>query len=202
MKSIHISFALLSCSAPAPLYEKRMHVKVFPERRQSAIFSECIRDGRCTDEACKGRLYRYFLAWPTKNDTESVCLWILANPSTASAEKTDPTVAKCINYTKRWGYGWCHVVNVRAWRATDPKDVPADPEAIGPENDDRIVDACGYADLLVCGWGRLGGKRGLAVLKMIRPFQPHALKINIDGSPAHPLYLGNALKPRLMEMPR
>lgn len=173
------------------------------ERRASAVFSECTytthRQG-CA-ESCVGRLYRYTLRWPTGVDNERNALFVLANPSTADAEKPDPTVARCIEYARRWGFGWCVVVNARAWRATEPKDVPADPIAIGPRTDEYIRRALRTADLVVCGWGKLGGARGLAVLHLIRGMGkvPNALALNKDGSPQHPLYLSASLNPFPME---
>lgn len=150
------------------------------ERKPWAIFSPC-------------ELYRYVLAWPTGLDDDSYALFVLANPLTATAEQTDPTVARCIAYSKRWGYGWCRVVNVRAWRETNPKLVPADPEAIGPENDDWILTQAQYAHLIVAGWGKLGGTRGRVVHEMLRQDQRlvRAFKLNKDGSPVHPLYQPN-----------
>lgn len=149
-----------------------------------ACFSECKR-------------YRYMLAWPAKDGGHGVALFCLANPSTATAEQTDPTVARCIAYATRWGYGWCHVVNVRAWRETDPKKVPADPLAIGPLNDGVIADQVRHAQIVVAGWGKLGGRRGEEVLRLIRQNRgvPHALKLNKDGGPSHPLYLRADLTP-------
>lgn len=173
------------------------------ERRASAVFSECshAQHKKGCAEACVGRLYRYLLRWPTGVDNERAALFALANPSTANAEKPDPTVARCINYAKSWGYGWCVVVNARAWRATDPKDVPEDPAAVGPHTDEHIQSALRTADLVVCGWGKLGGARGPAVLRLIRATGkvPHAIALNKDGSPQHPLYLSASLKPFPME---
>jgi hypothetical protein len=153
-------------------------------RQPFAVFSPCKR-------------YRYLLGWPAKEGGHGVALFVLANPSTATAEQTDPTVARCIAYATRWGYEWCHVVNVRAWRETDPDKLPADPEAIGPENDEAIRDAVRQATIVVCGWGKLGGDRGLAALRIIREVggSPLALKLNLDGSPAHPLYQRSAARP-------
>lgn len=88
-------------------------------------------------------------------------------------------------------------MNVRAWRSTDPKAVPPDPVAIGPENDDLIREIVSRAALVVGGWGKLGGIRGHVVATMVHStVKPlHALKLNKDGSPAHPLYLAGNLKP-------
>lgn len=149
-----------------------------PPAKPWAIFSPCER-------------YRYVLAWPTGLEDDRYALFVLANPSTATAEQTDPTVARCITYARRWGYGWCRVVNVRAWRETDPSKLPPDPEAVGPDNWRHIREQADQAAIVVCGWGKLGAARGPATLDVIRSYgiTPHALKLNKDGSPQHPLYL-------------
>jgi hypothetical protein len=156
-----------------------------------AIFSPCLR-------------YRYVLAWPTGLDDHRYALFILANPSTATAEETDPTVARCIAYAKRWGYGWCRVVNVRAWRETDPKKVPAGPIAVGPDNFRHVLEQAERAAIVVCGWGNLGGDAEVAgtsvvgmLLRDLRGYgvTPHALKLNKNDAPAHPLYLKASAMP-------
>lgn len=146
--------------------------------------------------------HRYMLAWHTGVANERIALGIFANPSTATKDQLDPTLTRWVNYCRAWGYGWAWVVNVRAWRETNPKLVPADPEAIGPDNDRHIVQACLGAELVVCGWGKLGGARGPVALDLIRRAGkvPHALKLNQDGSPCHPLFLKADLKPFPMEV--
>lgn len=175
----------------------------------SATFSACEEHASCAP-ACVGRRYRYVLTWPTGLNAPAGslrgdgrhALFVLANPSTATDEKPDPTVAKCIKYSRRWGYGWCRVVNVRAWRETDPTLVPADPRAISepahPElNDLAILENALLAGVVICGWGKLGGERGTAVLSRLRAANvlPYALHVNKDGSPHHPLYLSDDLDP-------
>jgi hypothetical protein len=168
-----------------------------------ADFSKCEQHSGSCSEACLGRRYRYLLAWPTGlndqigfvRDDLRYALFVLANPSTATAAETDPTVARCIAYAKRWGYAWCRVVNVRAWRETNPKLVPEDPRAVSELsepalNDDTIQAQAMGAGIVVCGWGKLGKARGAQVLAYLRAagVVPHALKLNQDGTPAHPLY--------------
>jgi hypothetical protein len=144
----------------------------------SAVFSPCGR-------------YRYVLRWPARLDGKGAALFVLANPSTATAEQTDPTIRRCIGYATLWGYRWCRVVNVRAWRSTDPKKVPPDPLAIGPDNEGHIAREVRQAGIVVCGWGKLGGALGDQTLRLIRASggAPCAFKRNKDGSPQHPLYL-------------
>jgi hypothetical protein len=145
--------------------------------------------------------YRYELRLPLAAGYPRVCLFVLANPSTAVAVggyfKSDPTVTRCIDYATAWGFTELVVCNVRAWRETNPRLVPPDPLAIGPENDSYLRENADAADITVCGWGKLGGDRGREVLGMLREVgQPCALKLNeSDGSPAHPLYLAKALQP-------
>lgn len=165
-------------------------LSLLPEgNRPYAYFSDC-------------GLYRYFLAWPTGRPNDRAALGCFANPSKATAEQTDPTVERWLNYCFRWGYGWAWVVNARAWRETDPKLVPPDPEAIGPETDAFISAAAAQAELVVCGWGKLGGERGAAAQDLIHRAGnvPHALHLNDDGSPGHPLYLPGTAKPFPMEL--
>jgi hypothetical protein len=147
-------------------------------------------------------LYRYFLAWPTGIDNDRACLGCFANPSTATRDELDPTLRRWLGYCRSWGFGWSWTVNARAWRATDPNDVPKDPFGIGPDNDAHILRHAAASDVVVVGWGKLGGARGHAVLDLIRRAGrvPHALKLNQDGSPSHPLYLRASLKPFRMEV--
>ena len=46
----------------------------------------------------------------------------------------------------------------------------------------------------MAGWGR--------VLQLLREagVKPHALRINVDGSPQHPLYVGYEIAPKEMEL--
>jgi hypothetical protein len=75
----------------------------------------------------------------------------------------------------------------------------ADPVGV-PQNNHAIVAAVGKSSLVVCGWGMHGAlhDRGREVLDLIRSADrvPHALRINSDGSPEHPLYLSYNLQPK------
>ena len=155
---------------------------------------------QATCELSECKQYRYILKIPV-SDKPGVCCFCLANPSKAvvvnGVFKSDPTVTRCMGYTRDWGYGTLVVVNARAWRDTDPDKVPGDPEAIGPDNDMWIERAAREADVVVCGWGKLGGERGLAVLELLMRVGkvPHALALNADGTPSHTRGLRKDLKP-------
>ena len=70
----------------------------------------------------KTEKYRYSLLreW---DDTRHKCLFIMLNPSTADASRDDPTIRRCIAFAKREGCGGLHVVNLFAYRATDPVEL-------------------------------------------------------------------------------
>lgn len=181
---------------------KQVTQPLFPARLPRAEFSACTvhSAGDCYD-GCRGRRYRYQLWWPTGLDNGRIALGIFANPSTATADKLDPTLTRWRNYCARWGFGWAAVGNLRAWRETNPDLLPGDELAIGRDNDWHLTDMVRRADLVVCGWGCLDdGIRGPAVLELIRNEAriPHALKLTKSGEPGHPLYLKASLLPMPM----
>jgi hypothetical protein len=165
---------------------------------QAALFTDYAQRNECVFSPC--RRYRYLLrrvVQPPQAGPRGVCLWVLANPSIADEFQLDPTLTRCAAFTKAWGYSEMRVVNVRAWISTDPAAVPADPEAIGPNNWEHIAYQAGAADLVMCGWGKLGGELGRKVLSLLFEVsaRPHALRLNQDDSPQHPLYLASNLRP-------
>lgn len=125
--------------------------------------------------------------------------FVMLNPSTADAVQLDPTVRRCIGYAQRWGYGGLIVGNLFALRSTDPAALYTDPEPIGEENDAALQEIATTAECVICAWGKHGAlnDRGAQVLAMIRAAgaTPQALKLNGDGSPAHPLYLKGDAEP-------
>lgn len=140
-------------------------------------------------------LYRYELRkiWQPKNGW--VC-WIMLNPSTADANIEDPTIRRCMGFAEKWGYGGITVGNIFAYRATNPKDMLAADDPIGPENNSYLKSLSEEAALTVCAWGNLGtyGGRYHGILKFFS--NPHHLGLTTSGQPKHPLYLRGNLKPQ------
>ena len=128
----------------------------------------------------------------------------MLNPSVADAEADDPTLVKVQTFTRLWGYGTCEVVNLFAYRATSPVEMKryrGDP--VGVANFNYVERAARRAKLIVCAWGKDGAHldRGNIMLANLWDLglDLHALKLNNDGSPAHPLYLPYSTKPFKME---
>jgi hypothetical protein len=100
-----------------------------------------------------------------------------------------------VNYAKRWGYGSLLLANLFSFRSTDPNNLYAAEDPVGPDADVHLKSILAKAQLVICCWtsrGRMGG-RDLDVYKMIK--EPHCLAVLSDGSPGHPLYKSASLKP-------
>lgn len=131
-------------------------------------------------------------------------LFIMLNPSTANGDQDDPTIRRCVAFAKAWGFDRMEVVNLFAWRATDPRDIlamTAKGDPIGPDNQHHVDRALNDAGLVICAWGANGGHIGQDetmlgwIEENIREHQPHALRLTKAGHPAHPLYLPATLRP-------
>jgi len=154
-----------------------------------------IEDNGATFSDC--RKWRYDL-WRIWDPSLQRVAFIGLNPSTADETKNDPTVKRCINYAKKWGYGGMHMLNIFGYRATDPKDMKAFSEPIGPDNSSAICTIARECELVICCWGTHGGYlgRGREVLYMLNNFMDvHCLAVTKDGYPNHPLYLKSELNP-------
>jgi hypothetical protein len=146
---------------------------------------------------------RYWLArcWDESKPTMGLCMM---NPSTASADYNDPTVAKGCRLAQKWGFGRLIVVNVFAYRATSPKDLLKAHDPIGPENDFYILRMATLSKIIVMAYGKPHKKlqeRGSSVADMLETFghgdRLHVLKLCQDGTPSHPLYLSESLLPQV-----
>lgn len=125
------------------------------------------------------------------------------NPSTADENRDDPTVRRCIDYAKRWGFGAMCMTNLFAYRATDPKVMMACPLPVGvtsyPGWREVVVEVAKSAGLVVCAWGNDGAFKGRSrfVAKALRDAgaKLHHLGLNDSGEPKHPLYLKKTTTP-------
>lgn len=138
--------------------------------------------------------YRFQL-WRIWDESKPKVLFIMHNPSTADGTDDDPTIRRCINFAKRWGYGGMYVGNIFPYRATDPK------ELIGMEysimsrpdlNSQHIREMADYCQEYILAYGN----PCRPYLKQILPRkQWKALKLTKYGHPCHPLYLRSELNP-------
>ena len=101
------------------------------------------------------RKYRYAL-WRTWDAEKPFVMFIGLNPSTADETEDDPTIRRCINYAKDWGYGGLCMVNLFAFRATEPNDMKNAIDPIGPENDEWLKNLSKDAGVIIGAWGNHG----------------------------------------------
>lgn len=143
----------------------------------------------------KCRKYRHVLWRIWKEDTP-YALFIGLNPSTADEIEDDPTIIRCINFAKDWGYGGLMMANLFAFRATDPNILFQTKDPIGPENDEYLLKVSLPAGIIIGAWGNKGGylNRADKIIGMLPNI--YCLKLNKTGHPAHPLYLSSKLKPK------
>lgn len=143
-------------------------------------------------------VYRFAL-WRYWNWTsyDRVCTFIGLNPSTADESNDDPTVRRCISFAKQWGFDGLYMLNLYAFRATDPRKMKAAADPVGDGNDEAIARFANRSGMVVCAWGKHATpERAAAVLKLLT-VPTFCLRLNGDQSPRHPLYVANGTAPIL-----
>lgn len=142
------------------------------------------------------QLYRYLLwrCWQTESPRVT---FIMLNPSTADEHKNDPTIIRCINFSKQWGFGSLQVVNLFAYRATHPEELLNTRDPVGEDNDAYILESLNRSQAVVLAWGTKGTlmNRNSNVLKLIAAFDLYAIGLSKEGHPKHPLYIRADTKP-------
>jgi hypothetical protein len=127
-------------------------------------------------------------------------VFVMLNPSTADGERDDPTIRRCVNFAKRFRYDRLDVINLFAYRATDPKALLAlndvdDP--VGPDNLDAFADTLMSAGVVIAAWGTHGRHLGqdetaLGWIEQYAHVTPYCLgSLTRKGCPRHPLYVRN-----------
>ena len=150
------------------------------ERESGAIITPCQK-------------YRYAL-WRRWADAAPVA-FIGLNPSTADATSDDPTIRRCIGFARRFAAGGIVMLNLFAYRSTDPSVLAGLREAAVGWDHDAIIGpwlaACRFS---IAAWGASlppGSSRptALSVLAVLHHGGLHCLGRTKSGQPRHPLYL-------------
>ncbi|WP_419827677.1 DUF1643 domain-containing protein [Sphingomonas sp.] len=155
----------------------------------SASFSDC-------------EAYRYLLTWRW-SPSPLLVAWML-NPSTATHERLDPTISGLVSRARAWGQGGVRVINLFAFRATQPADMRRVIDPIGPDNDavtlGVLTRAARNGEPVICAWGNhgqhLARDRAAVALASRAGADLRALAVNGNGSPKHPLYIPHCVTPQ------
>jgi len=166
-----------------------------PEIKRTARISDCGR-------------YRFMLTriWEANKQLLVTCM---LNPSTADAEKDDPTIRTLTHFAKSWGYGGLMVVNLFALRTPSPQVLLETPhsERMGPESRNResLFEAFIYArhspGFMLAAWGNLHPhliSASTLVLHIARKqlVDLQCLGETANGFPKHPMARGVHRIPR------
>jgi hypothetical protein len=152
--------------------------------------------------------YRYVL-WRRWDQTKRALVVIGLNPSTATHEVDDPTIRRCMGFARSWGFGGLVMINLFAFRATDPaklRGVAPEPSgrhgSVGLRNDAHLrwwTREANGAGLVLAAWGTHGAflQRGSSVARMLasKGVALHCLAVTKDGHPIHPLYQPASAQP-------
>lgn len=147
-------------------------------------------------EITKCGVYRYRL-WRIWSPTEPRLMFIMLNPSTADAERDDPTIRRLIDFAKAFEFGGIEVANLYAFCATDPDELKAQGYPVGEQNDAVILGLANtvvrtFDGKIVCAWGTKAQlERADRVLSLLLSTGHcvHSLGLTKEGHPRHPLYL-------------
>jgi hypothetical protein len=136
-----------------------------------------------------------------------ICVFVLMNPSKADAMVNDPTASRCIAFARYWGYDGMRIVNLVSYRATNPKDMHVwfKQQNLLTLNEHLTwaVNGCNLKDVakVVLAYGKIPAfMRDHAynvVMAISKTKNTYDIRLNNDGTPAHPLYLPGHLTPNL-----
>lgn len=145
---------------------------------------------------CESYRYELTRVWDAQGPK---VLFVMLNPSTATEVQNDPTVERCERRARALGFGGFRVVNIFAYRATDPKVMRAQADPVGPGNDAAIIAAAAWGRQVICAWGSHGAHlgRGAAVEALLRARGGPLFQLGLtqSGAPKHPLYISYAVQP-------
>lgn len=129
--------------------------------------------------------YRYWLSriWDKQ---KPIGVFICMNPSTATSSMCDLTMCNCNNLAIQWGWGGFYIVNLFAYRATDPNELKKCINPIGKLNDTAIKDICSTVSSVVLAWGNGNKNRATDVLSLLGDRQIYCIDKNKGGGYLHP----------------
>ena len=145
---------------------------------------------------CSDGEYRYGLHRPIDASSDKgTVMFIMLNPSKAheTRKPDDPTIRRCVDFAKRWGYGQLVVGNLSPLRASTPKelkDAGPEPHCVQQANLDILKCLAEIADSIVLAWGDKGvwENRNIKIKRVLQCFADklYYLGTTKQGHPSHP----------------
>jgi len=170
-------------------------VMTMATRTEPALFSYQVTQSEARFSPCRTWRYTLHRIW---DKGRGLLMVVGLNPSTADEVRNDPTVTRCINYARAWGFGGLVMMNAFAVRGTNPRVLREVPDPVGPDNDFWLSRMAREARLIVAAWGNHGLwlERQTKVLSLIDR-EVYCLGVTKQGAPRHPLYLRKDAEPRI-----
>lgn len=151
--------------------------------------------------------FRYCLRRRWKTLGPNLC-FLMLNPSKADAHQDDPTVRRCMAIARRMDYAGIVIVNLFAFRSTDPNVLQDNSLYIGQMNMYHIQEAVDYVDKVICSWGvhpianNQARRVGTILDKAGMSDKLYCLRMTSNGYPMHPLFADSSLIPIPFNIPR
>jgi len=154
----------------------------------------------CTHDISLNGRFRYALT--RRWGAGPVVAWLMLNPSTADAERDDPTLRRIMDWADAWGYHGVSVVNVYPYRTSKPAELwrwlGADHESAEREhttqiNCAKINQAAKQAALRMVGFGAdVANVDRLTLADALTAFGEGVMCMgtNQHGWPLHPMARG------------
>jgi hypothetical protein len=148
--------------------------------------------------------YRYALIREWDETRPKLCV-IGLNPSTADHAISDPTITRCVKRANSLACGGLVMLNLFAYRATDPTVMKSIADPIGPANDIALTVLSKGQPIVLGAWGNDGIFRNRAAqvtsLLLNAGVTIHALAITKQNQPQHPLYVSYGTAPMIWRRP-
>ena len=148
----------------------------------------------------RDRRYRYDLR--RRWDEGPALTWVMLNPSMADERRDDPTIRRCIAFSRAWGFGALRVVNLFALRTPTPCALLEAADVLGPGGERALRSALRSADAVVVAWGnvhpRLSGRA--EEVRRLLPAEAMCLGVTGRGEPRHPLYVAGGTEPATLSV--
>ena len=157
--------------------------------QQTLEFSRGLPRKEATISPCG--LYRYVLVRRWDDDLPEL-RWCMLNPSVADSDQDDPTVRKCRGFAERWGFGSIRIVNLFAFRATNPRDLLDARDPVGPDNAQYLEED--LQSPVVVAWGgslpnSMIAREAVSKVAALASVGWWCLGRTKGGEPRHPLML-------------
>jgi hypothetical protein len=152
------------------------------------------------------RRWRYTL-WRVWDPSRPSIAWIGLNPSTADEKDDDHTIRRCRAYSRALGAGGFYMLNLFAWRATDPRVLfslarnSAGEDPIGEANDAALAHAARSCSRVIAAWGDWDNRDAARRVKIVTAIVEangaalESLGVTARGAPRHPSRLPNGVTP-------